>query len=80
MSETALEQVTQLAMRLSRPERARLAKRLEATLDDPLKRRPNASSRSLYGLCADLGPGPTDAEIEAMRGEAWAGFPREDIA
>jgi hypothetical protein len=35
--------------------------------------------RSLRGLWADLGPGPTEEEIDEARKEMWGNFPREDI-
>lgn len=81
MSEAALEQVKQLAAQLSRSERAHLARWLGTTWDsDPVTSGDTAPRRSLYGLCADLGPAPSDADIEAVRQEMWATFPREDIA
>ncbi len=36
-------------------------------------------SRSLRGLWADLGPGPTAEEIDASRREMLANFPRDDF-
>jgi hypothetical protein len=30
--------------------------------------------RSLWGLCADLGPAPSAEEIDEARREAWEGF------
>ncbi len=80
MSEAILEQVKQLAARLSRAERARLVEWLGTTVDDRPAAIGSATSRSLYGVCADLGPGPTDADIDEARRELWAAFPREDIA
>jgi hypothetical protein len=80
MSETMLEQVKQLATQLPRAERVRLAEWLETTLDDGVGAESGTSVRSLYGLLADLGPGPTDAEIDEARREMWGTFPREDIA
>lgn len=35
--------------------------------------------RSLLGIAADLGPGPSAEEIDEARREAWANFPRDDI-
>jgi len=35
--------------------------------------------RSLYGICADLGPAPSAEEIDESRREMWGNFPREDI-
>ncbi len=36
-------------------------------------------SRSLRGLWADLGPGPSAEEIDASRREMLANFPRDDF-
>lgn len=71
MSETALEHVKQLAAQLSYTERARLVEWIETTLDERPGASPEQSSRSLYGLWADLGPGPTDADIDEARREMW---------
>lgn len=40
---------------------------------------PPPASRSLLGLCADLGAAPSADQIDATRQEVWAGFPRDDI-
>lgn len=39
----------------------------------------NTPSQSLWGVCADLGQAPSAEEIDAIRNEEWATFPREDI-
>ena len=81
MSEAALEQVKQLATHLSPSERTQLARWRDTLVDaDPLTPGATSPRRSLYGLCADLGPAPSDADIAAVRQEMWATFPREDIA
>ncbi|HEU0141675.1 MAG TPA: hypothetical protein VFQ79_18270 [Bryobacteraceae bacterium] len=35
--------------------------------------------RNLYGLWKDLGPGPSAAEIDEVRHEAWKNFLRDDV-
>ncbi len=35
--------------------------------------------RSLRGALADLGPAPSAEDIDEMRREAWANFPREEF-
>jgi hypothetical protein len=40
---------------------------------------PARPRRSLWGICADLGPAPSAADIDAARRDAWASFPRDDI-
>jgi hypothetical protein len=76
-----LDQVTTLALRLSPVDKVRLIERLAPHLERDLiaSTRPSAGSRSLYGLCADLGPAPSAEEIDQARREAWADFPRQDI-
>jgi hypothetical protein len=73
-SQTVLE----MLRRLSPRERLRvIAQALpETEREFPTSAQP---SRSLLGLCADLGTAPTADEIDATRKEAWAGFPRDDI-
>lgn len=68
VSDIVLEQVKQLAAKLSHAERACLVEWLESTMsDESAASAPTAPRRSLYGLCADLGPGPTDKDIEEVR-------------
>ncbi len=38
-----------------------------------------ANSRSVLGLCADLGKAPSAAEIDDARREMWGTFPRDDV-
>ncbi len=81
MSDATLEQVKRLATTLSPAEKTRFAQWLTETSSEEVNTPTRTKSHhSLYGLCADLGPGPTDEDIEEMRHEMWANFPREDIA
>ncbi len=80
MSEMAIDQVKRMARQLSQTERAQLATWLESTLEAGESTPVPASTRSLYGLWADLGPGPLDVDIDEARREMWRSFPREDIA
>ena len=82
MAETkaaTLEQVVSLARQLPPVEKVRLIERMVPEIErDILGQRP-LKRRSLLGLCADLGPAPSTEDIEEIRREMWAGFPREDI-
>lgn len=40
---------------------------------------PRQPRRSLRGILAQYGDGPSAEEIDEMRREAWARFPREDV-
>lgn len=81
MSDAILEQVKRLATKLSPEEKTRFAQWLAETSDAQVgSSTPTKPQRSLYGLCADLGPGPTDEDIEEVRREMGVNFPREDIA
>ena len=74
-----LEQVMSLARQLPPLEKIRLVEQIAPEIErDMLQRRP-IRRKSLLGLCADLGPAPAADEIDAVRREMWAGFPREDI-
>ncbi len=77
MSNLELEQVKRLAQNLSPAEKAELAEWLVHTAKP--EQPPRKSRRPMYGLCADLGPGPTDEDIEEIRREMWKNFPREDF-
>jgi hypothetical protein len=79
MSDIALEQVKRLAENLTPSEKVKLVEWLGHTLAHELAHHtPPKPRRSLYGLLADLGPGPTDEDIEEVRREMWHNFPRED--
>ncbi len=82
MAETkvaTLEQVVSLARQLPPVEKIRLIERMVSEIErDMLGQRPS-KRRSLLGLCADLGPAPSTEDIDGIRHEMWAGFPREDI-
>lgn len=80
VSEAALEHVKRLATRLSSPERAQLAAWLAEPLEERRARSSVPATRALYGMCSDLGLGPSDADIEEVRREMWGAFPREDIS
>ncbi len=74
-----LEQVVSLARQLPPVEKIRLIERMVPEIErDMLGQRPSRR-RSLLGLCADLGPPPSTEDINEIRREMWAGFPREDI-
>lgn len=70
--------VIELALRLSRAERARLIAQIAPTLveDTPANK---TSKRSSYGILADLGVDVSAEDIDQARREMWSNFPREDI-
>jgi hypothetical protein len=80
MSETkvvTLEQVVALARQLPPLEKIRLIERIVPEIErDIMDQKP---LKSLLGLCADLGPAPSAEDIDQIRQEMWARFPREDI-
>ena len=79
MSQAVLDQLKQLATQLSRAERARLAEWLASPEEDQSAGSSPRPVHSLYGVCADLGPSPTDADIDEARRDLWDDFPRRDI-
>jgi hypothetical protein len=75
-----LEQVVSLARQLPPVEKIRLIERMVPEIErDMLGQRP-LKRKSLLGLCADLGPAPSAEDIDEIRHEMWAGFPRENIS
>jgi len=82
MSDTpavTLDQVLTLARQLPPLEKIKLIERIAPEIEQDLRvnlqtPRPR---RSLLGLCADLGPAPSAKEIDEVRREMWASFPRE---
>jgi len=75
-----LEQVVSLARQLPPLEKIRLVEQIAPEIErDMLQQRP-IRRRSLLGLCADLGPAPSAEEIDAIRHEMWAGFPRDGLS
>ena len=74
-----LEQVVSLARQLPPVEKIRLIERMVPEIErDMLSQRP-PRRKSLLGLCADLGPAPSAEDLDEIRHEMWADFPREDI-
>ncbi len=75
-----LAEVLTLARGLSRRERIQLIVELAAALGREWQPPAPVPTRSLSGLWADLGPAPSAEEIDEARREAWASFPREELA
>ncbi len=74
-----LEEVLTLARQLPARDQVRLIERLAPEIERALVVVQPPPRKSLWGLCADLGPAPSEEEIDRIRREEWAGFPREDI-
>ena len=77
-----LDQVVSLARQLSALEKVRLIERHAPDIERDLSRQEGGQKRplrSLLGLCADLGTAPSAEDIDEIRQEMWAGFPRGDI-
>ncbi|MCC7207751.1 MAG: hypothetical protein IT323_10615 [Anaerolineae bacterium] len=74
------EDVAEQAEALELIDQVRLLEWLSAQIKASLLVEKKAPKRSLYGLNADLGPGPSAQDIDDVRREMLRGFPREDIA
>ena len=74
-----LEEALDLVKQLSPVDKARLIERIVPDIERELTATQPAPRKSLWGLCADLGPAPSAEEIGQARREEWANFPREDI-
>jgi len=74
-----LEQVVSLAKQLPPVEKIRLIERMAPEIERDMLGQRLPRRKSLLGLCADLGPAPSTEDIDEIRREMWADFPREDI-
>lgn len=74
-----LEQVLELAQRLSTVDKVRLIERVAPEVERDLARQSRSENGSLLGLLKDLGPAPSAEEIDDVRHEAWTLFPHNDI-
>lgn len=74
-----LEEVLELARRLSAVDKIRLIERVAPEVERDLATTRGARSRSLLGLLKDLAPAPSAEEIDSARREAWTSFPRDDV-
>ncbi|MEG4851932.1 hypothetical protein QUB10_13565 [Microcoleus sp. B5-D4] len=72
------EAVLNLVKHLSLAEKLRLIKWIVPEIERELVVGPTPR-KSLWGLCADLGIAPSAADIDEVRSEEWANFPREDF-
>jgi hypothetical protein len=75
-----LEEVLSFVKQLSLIDKVRLIERVAPEIEHDLAAivQP-APRRSLWGLCEDLGTAPSAVEIDQIRQEEWANFPREDV-
>jgi hypothetical protein len=69
-----LEEALGLVKRLSPLDKARLIERIVPDIERELATAQSAPRKSLWGLCADLGPAPSAEDIDQARQEEWANF------
>lgn len=74
-----LDEVLSLAKKLSARDKIRLIENMAPEIERDLLSSQTKPLKSLWGLWADLGPAPSAEEIDEVRREEWANFPREDI-
>ncbi len=74
-----LETVLEVVRRLSPRDKIRLIEQVASDMGREFTQFRPGPKRSLWGLCADLGPAPSAAEIDQARQEEWSDFPREDL-
>lgn len=79
MPETTYDQVHDLAQSLAVVDRLRLIADIASELSDLGNLSHRKTIKSAYGALKDLGPAPSAEDIDEVRREAWASFPREDI-
>jgi hypothetical protein len=72
MQDTAMvDNVLALTARLSPAEKAHI---IAALADELASSRPSKPRGSFMGVCADLGPAPTDEDIDEVRREMMEGW------
>jgi hypothetical protein len=76
---TDLEQVVDLALKLSPLDKVHLVERVVLTLEQDFKDTAPKPRRSLRGILSSYGSAPSAEEIDEARREMWGNFPREDI-
>lgn len=74
-----LDEVVRLTNQLSLLDKVRLLVRLTPDIERGSNMAGSISKRSLWGICADFGSAPSSEEIDQVRRDVWADFPREDI-
>jgi hypothetical protein len=80
MSDNVMEQIRELAKSLSPGQQLMLIGELVANVQYNLAPDEKRPYRPVRGALKDLGPSPSAEDIDEARREAWANFPREDIA
>ena len=83
LQNASLQNVLHLAKQLTPIEKVQLIEKivpdLEAHLEviDTSRTSPKLQLRSVYGLCADLGPAPSAEDIDDIRREIFENFAEE---
>lgn len=75
---TTLDEILDQARNLSPLDKLRLIERVAPDLEKELEPQRRDKDRSLLGLCKDLGPAPSEEDIDEARREAWGGFTRAE--
>lgn len=77
-----VDEIIESARQLSPVEKVRLVARVMSDIEVALEPATTAGKplRSAYGLCRDLGPAPSEDEIDEARRELFESFPRVDIS
>ena len=78
-STATLNEVFDLAKKLSPSDKIRLIEHMAPEIERDLLSSHSIPRKSLWGLWANLGPAPSAEEIDEARREEWTNFPREDI-
>jgi hypothetical protein len=74
---TTLNEVFALVDDLSPLDKVRLMEKIATSLKVNIREEFQQPIESMYGICADLGTAPSAEDIDEVRREIWANFPRE---
>ena len=78
-----LEAVLNQVLGLSTLDKVRLIERMTPKIEQEIaasQQQPIGPYRSLWGICRDFGPALSSEDIDEVREELLAAFPRDDIA
>jgi len=73
------DELLEHAKKLPLSDQARLIEQLATTIKHELATTQPIPRTPLFGRFAHFGPAPSAEEIDEVRREMWANFPREDI-
>ncbi len=79
MADRYYEKIRDKAMRLDPERQLELIADLTRNFRENYTPPPRNPAKSLWGICKDLGPVPSDEEIEEARRDLWGSYTHEEV-